>query len=122
MYGYQLMAAKYNDEPLTEAINKADVYILRAVLQAMCKRSEECRKEASLHLLVPMTGDKRKAEKGPEEEANKKPKTVVSRFEPCVTCKEVFDIEDNDNEACQTHYGEQPHAILRAFRQGTKPR
>ncbi|KAK6206479.1 hypothetical protein LQW54_007661 [Pestalotiopsis sp. IQ-011] len=70
----------------------------------MCKSSAECRKEASARLLLPVTGEKRKADKGTEEEANKKPKTVVSRFEPCVTCKEVFDIEYNDNEACQTHY------------------
>lgn len=100
------MEARDTDGPLLEAINKVDITILRSVLQSMCKSSAECHKEAAERLLLRVgTGDKRKADENPEGEANKKAKTVVSRFEKCITCKKVFDITDNRDDSCGTHHG-----------------
>ncbi|KAI4592705.1 hypothetical protein KJ359_010464 [Pestalotiopsis sp. 9143b] len=98
------MEARETDAPLLEAINKADLTILRSVLQSMCKSSAECHKEAAERLLL-RVGKKRKADGSPEAEANKKPMTVVSRFEKCITCKKIFDITDNRDDSCRTHRG-----------------
>lgn len=106
------MEARETDGPLLEAINKVDIAILRSVLQSMCKSSAECHKEAAERLLLRVgTGDKRKADESPEGEANKKAKTVVSRFEKCVTCEEIFDITDNRNDSCRTHQGQSRRAL-----------
>ncbi|ETS79020.1 hypothetical protein PFICI_08873 [Pestalotiopsis fici W106-1] len=94
---------------VSAAIEKADLKALRSVLKSMCESSEECRKQAAQRLLlsVPTGSNKRKSEQSPQEAEdasdNKKAKTVVSRFEKCITCKKVFDITTNRDDSCQTH-------------------
>ncbi|KAI1864421.1 uncharacterized protein JN550_008978 [Neoarthrinium moseri] len=90
---------------LLEAINKTDLSTLRSLLNSMCQSSEECYNEAAKRLLVPVTNRKRAAEQEPDD-STKRQKTVVSRYEKCITCKEVFDITGNGDDACKAHEGD----------------
>ncbi|KAI0485238.1 hypothetical protein GGR56DRAFT_65326 [Xylariaceae sp. FL0804] len=113
------MATIVDQEKLLDrAIDAADAPILRGVLKDMCRLSKECREQAELRLIVPVSSasvsvssasKKRKPGDKTVEKAQKKQKggnegeAQTARFSKCETCKEVFDITLNHDKACQTH-------------------
>ncbi|CAJ2514115.1 Uu.00g022340.m01.CDS01 [Anthostomella pinea] len=107
------MSSKTDTDLLSQATDKANAEVLQSVLKSLCKASEECRKEASKHLLLSTstrTAEKRKPDdssaKSPSTSKKQKAEeTLTSRYEKCITCKQVFDIEANDDNACVTHEG-----------------
>ncbi|KAK6083872.1 hypothetical protein SCUP515_01568 [Seiridium cupressi] len=90
------MASNSGKGLLLDAIDKADAVALRLVLKSMCNSSEECHIEAAKLLLT----KKRKSTggSGQSNSSSKKQKSddiLISRYEKCSTCKEVFDVTDN---------------------------
>ena len=101
------MAPESSNLAVIEAIDKADLKILRSILKSMCKASPICEHEAAQRLLVPAT--KRKVEDGldgADVAKRQKGEEPTSRYEKCITCRKVFDTTANYEDSCQTHEGE----------------
>ncbi|KAI1430758.1 hypothetical protein GGR50DRAFT_161863 [Xylaria sp. CBS 124048] len=111
------------DAPLMRAIDAANGETLRMIMKSMCQESEACREAAMAHMVVSRKHDiielsdsddnkdegKDEGDKGGQQQSKKRKRTHeatttnVSRYEVCVTCKEMYDVTLNDDEACQTH-------------------
>ena len=102
------MATTPESVAVFQAIDKADVAILKSVLKSMCKASPICQSEAAQRLLVPAT--KRKAEDTTLDTfgvaKRSKVEETASRYEKCMTCKQVYDTTENVFDSCQTHTGQ----------------
>ncbi|KAJ5759004.1 hypothetical protein N7520_006160 [Penicillium odoratum] len=78
---------------LGRAINKASDKTVRAVLNSICAKNDEARKEAESQLLV-FTDS---------EEGSVNVKISVPRYALCFNCGEKFDVTANTNKSCQYH-------------------
>ena len=103
------MAPESSNLAVIEAIDKANLKVLRSILKSMCKASPICEHEAAQRLLVPVV--KRKAEDTTDAHADnavkrQRAEESTSRYEKCVTCRKLYDITENLDDSCQTHEGE----------------
>lgn len=99
-------------QPVLAAIDIADASALRAALVALLGESEPFRAAIASKFLVAPSGSRKRANEEAHPAGEKRAKTapqareeLTSRFEICKTCREVYDVTENNEEACQTHDG-----------------
>ena len=111
------MAAPYKlGLQLLQAIDDADKTTLQRVLKSMCEDSAECKKAAEqrlflipVHVVVEIEDDTSDRDAGPARKKQRRETPIsdnpVSRYETCATCRNRFDILDNQEDSCQQHDG-----------------
>ena len=116
------MATRVVSEDLASAISKANVSILRRILEDLCCNYSNCARDVADELLVhesmasatidPM-GDE--SVRGPRPKRRKVQEQIISRYETCGTCGVNYDVTQNAEDACNLHPGEQISQIAHLF-------
>lgn len=87
--------------PLDAAITTASSSTLRQIINLMCAKNDEIRKEAERQLLVKNTEISRDSENS--EDSRPGEKKLVPRYAFCRACKAEFDVTQNTKESCRCH-------------------